>query len=341
MKKLLAIVAALVIFGVCLAGCSAPAQTEDYSNIGAGYEAEAPAEKAVVEDEIAAEDTAAQAADGIEETGGGSAQPVVISNDENRKLVYTADYSLETAAFDKDYAALYQAIAAAGGYVGSESTSGTKPESINDAGRTSSITARIPVGKYEAFLSAIEGIGTVISKNQNTEDISTSYYDTESRIELLEDHYKRLQEHLAKTTKMSDVIELEKEMRDVLGELDVLRGSKRHMDDMVAMCTVNVSMTEVVKTENVTDGGEKESVADRAGESFAASMEGVGIFFQEFFVGFMGVLPALIVIIVIAGIVLAIIMLVKKRKKPQKQAKKPEPPKENGEGAKENIDYKR
>lgn len=339
MKKLLAIAAALAVFGACLAGCAAPAQTEGYSDNGAVYGAEAPAEKAAVEEEVAAEDTAAQAAGGIEETGG--AQSVVIPDDENRKLVYTADYSLETAAFDKDYAALYQAIAAAGGYVGSESTSGTKPESINDAGRTSYITARIPVGKYEAFLSAIEGIGTVISKNQNTEDISTSYYDTESRIELLEDHYKRLQEHLAKTTKMSDVIELEKEMRDVLGELDGLRGSRRHMDDMVAMCTVNVSMTEVVKTENVTDGGEKESVADRAGENFAASMEGVGIFFQEFFVGFMGVLPALIVIIVIAGIVLAIIMLVRKRKKPQKQTKKPEPPKENGEGAKENIDYKR
>ena len=291
MKKLLAIAAALAVFGACLAGCAAPAQTEGCSDNGAVYGAEAPAEKAAVEEEVAAEDTAAQAAGGIEETGG--AQSVVIPDDENRKLVYTADYSLETAAFDKDYAALYQAIAAAGGYVGSESTSGTKPESINDAGRTSYITARIPVGKYEAFLSAIEGIGTVISKNQNTEDISTSYYDTESRIELLENHYKRLQEHLAKTTKMSDVIELEKEMRDVLGELDGLRGSKRHMDDMVAMCTVNVSMTEVVKTENVTDGGKKESVADRAGENFAASMEGVGIFFQEFFVGFMGVLASL------------------------------------------------
>ena len=53
------------------------------------------------------------------------------------------------------------------------------------------------------------------------EDVSEQYYDTESRISFLELRYAKLEEHLKQAEKMEDIITLEKEMAQILTDLDL------------------------------------------------------------------------------------------------------------------------
>lgn len=322
MKKVLSIFTAIAIVCFIFAGCAAPTASKSTAASGNAGSATETFSAAAEATSAAADNKTADNPTGVEASTGKTA---ATTPDSARKLVYTAEYSITSDQYTTAYGKLISSINSSGGYISSENTTGTAPKTVSDPGRVSVISARIPVDKYSAFLSSIEGIGTVTSKSQNTEDISSNYYDTESRIQLLQDHYDRLAEHLKSAVKMSDVIELEQEMSDILDQLDQLKGDKRHMDNLVAMCTVNVTLTEIAKTTNVT-GETNGSVSDRASESFASAMSGMGKFFEESYIGFMSVLPALLVLIGVAAITLAIIFGIRAaRKKHKKQKKAPAP----------------
>ena len=197
-----------------------------------------------------------------------------VTSDSDRKLVYKADYNIETLDYDGDYQKIVSATKKYNGYFSFEDSHGTKPAKYGDSGRISELTIRIPVDHYTAFTEELSTVGQIIQKNQNTEDITGAYLDVESRISLLETQYKKLDAHLQKATKMSDIIELEEEMSKILNELEELRGTRRNYDNMVNYTTINVYLKEVVKLTEVPTS--EEGFWDRASEGFNSTAKSVG-----------------------------------------------------------------
>ena len=310
MKKVLCIMCALA-FCLFAASCAAPES-------GA---AEAPVESSAVQEESAAP------ADSAENTGvGGIALPATNTRPEQtgNKLVYTAELEIETKQFDASCQAISKALAQYGGYISSEHTSGNPPTQYGDSGRRSELILRVPVEHYAAFLDALSGTGNVLSRNQNVEDISGQYYDTESRIELLEARYARLKGHLEKAVKMSDVIELESEMSELLSELDTLKGQRKGWDNLVAYTTITVYLSERVDYGAVAPvSGDSITAAD----AFSKSLKGVGVFFSDLWIWLAGALPVIGVLALLAGAVLAItrpcVRLSRKRRAKKHAAQQP------------------
>lgn len=314
MKKILLVFLTLILL-LGAFGCSAPAKSNSDDTSEGGYAAEAPEP---AQDE-------APAASSAPEAGGASGLgdlDTILAKDSGRKLVYTAQVTISTEKFEDSYNLLLKQVSDAGGYVSSESTQGTVPEVYGDRGRSSKLMVKIPVDKYEGFLSGLSQIGKLESKDQSTEDITSQYYDTDARIEMLENRYKRLNEHLKNATKMADIIALEEEISELLLELDNLKGQKRGMDNLVAYSTVTIDLYEVVKADNV--GTSDKAVGTRAGESFGNTWKGIGVFFQDFVVALAGAAPVLIILAAIAGIVLAIVIPINRRNKKKRQREKGE-----------------
>ena len=309
MKKILAV---LVVLAVLLTACAAP-----MADMG-GVSGSVPQESVAAADEakgyagengqIVQEDVSAKERD----PGLGSLSNASIPQT-NRKLIYTATFGIATREYEQDYKKILSALETHQGYVESESTSGTAPQGVGDSGRSTSFILRVPVDQYDSFLKELSGIGTLQYKNMETEDVSSEYYDVESRIELLTDRYERLKEHLSKATKTSDIIELEEELSNVLYELDGLKGQRKHMDELIQYTKVMVDVTEQVNAGTIT--AQEGTFGERAGDAFADTMTAMGEFFTDFGIGFVGALPVLIVLAVIAGIVLGIIFGVRKHKK--------------------------
>ncbi len=309
MKKILIILICMLLIA-SISGCSGgslfPAASE--GNYGMEPAEPAPAGGMITEeytDEYAME---AESGESVAKSEGGlNGLPSIDVPDTDRKLIYSASFDISTKNYDSDYSAIKTELSAVNGYVQSESSYTTGAGT-----RHSSFTLRVPVSDYNAFLDKISGIGKVMDKQISTEDVSDTYFDTEARIEILEQRKARLMEHLDRATKMSDIIELEAELSDVLYEIDQLKGTKRHLDNLVDYTTVGVELNEEASVETITPETE-EPLGDRASNAFSISMAGTGKFLENLLVGLAAAVPVLIIIGIVVAVVLVIVTLSKRR----------------------------
>ena len=314
MKKLFCIIIALLLTAVFAVSCAAAydnsSSEEGYYDDG-GYEMPAESEEPGYYEEPMASEAPAED-DGSKLSGLGDLGGNITANTQ-RKPVYSASYTIETEKYTDDYARIIAAAKKYNGYISGENSYGTAPEEYGDSGRTAELTVRIPVESYTAFTSDLSGIGYTVQKSQNTDDITSQYSDVESRIDLLETQYDKLAAHLENATKMSDIIELEEEMCRILNELDELKGTRRHYDDMVAYSTVDIILNEVVKQGEVSTS--KQGFWDRASDGFSSTLVGVGSFFESLGVFLVAASPVLLILGVIFAAIFVPIALVRRKKR--------------------------
>jgi len=221
-----------------------------------------------------------------------------------RKITFSAYLSINTKTFDADYAKINKLIVQTGGYVASENTVDNAAYGRNQ-GRQSMFSARIPAEGFDSFLDRLSEVGDVTNKSKSSDDLTSQYFDTEARIEMLELRKERLLAYLVEAENASDIVEFERELADVLYDLDAYQGSKRHLDRLVEFATVDVSLTELITPETI--GKDGEPLGERASEAFALSADGVNRFLQGVVVFFAGAAPVLALLVIIAVIIWVIV----------------------------------
>ena len=134
---------------------------------------------------------------------------------DSAKIIYTANLTLETRDYDTARAALDAALSDADGYMESSS------EYTNtDSTRSVSLTLRVPQDSYKSFLAAAAQSGSVTYQNQQAEDITTRYMDTEARLASLTAQRTRLQELQAQADTLADLLEIESSLSDVQYQIE-------------------------------------------------------------------------------------------------------------------------
>ena len=233
--------------------------------------------------------------------GGGS------SINDGRKITFSASISLNTKEFDADYVKIYQLIENSGGYIASENMYDNSAEYGRLVGRIAYITARVPAGGYNTFIDAISGVGEVTQKSKWSEDLTSEYFDTDARIDLLELRKERLMNYLLEAENAEDIVAFERELSDVLYDLDYYQGNMRRLDRLVDYASVDINLTELITPDTI--GKDGEPLGARASDAFSLSMTGVGRFLENAAIFFAGAAPILILLVVIALIVWAIVRL--------------------------------
>jgi hypothetical protein len=313
-KKMLKTTAVLLIavfvFGFAACGSNNSEVASEDNTGGSDFstrESASMSEPAAAEAPATAEDSADMdvSEDSTGSAGVGSVQPAT-----NRKITFSASYSLNTKSYDKDYARINQLVKDAGGYIANEETSAYTYEFEGTEGRSSYFTLKIPVKGYDSFLEKLQMVGEVANKNKSSEDLTSEYFDTESRINMLEMRRDRLTEYIRTATKAADIVEFEKELSDVLLELDQYEGNKRRLDQLVDYATVNVSLSELITPETI--GKDGQPLVDRASDAFRMSATGVGEFLRNVAVFFAGAAPVIALIVVILVIVWLIVRAVRR-----------------------------
>ncbi len=304
MKKAFLLILSLICCTILICSCGDASEhyspempAEDSMNMETDSEEYYDDKSAVEESEIS---------EGLGSLGGN-----IVTNSD-RKLVYTASYDIQTEEYEQDYISIINAASRYNGYVSNESTYGTKPVQQGDPGRMTEMELKIPVENYTKFTADLSGIGYIANKNQFVDDITTAYMDTESRINLLETRYDKLNQHLKQATKMEDIITLEEEMTQILYELEVLKGEMRGYDNLITYSTINIRLDEVVEITEMPVS--KDSFWDRAGDGFMGTMAGVGAFFEGVGVFLVSAFPVIIILAALAAAAIVIIKAAKKRR---------------------------
>lgn len=305
MKRYLSFLLVILIALALFTGCAKSEAAMD--NWAEAPMADAPAADAAPmepEAEYWADESVSDSAGGFDITDS-QQKPV-----QDRKIIYTAEYSISTENYEQDYELILSAMNDAGGYLSAENTYGTEPVEYYDSGRHSDLTLRIPVENYNTFLNALEGIGTVDNKTQSTEDVTSEYYDNEARIEFYEAHYEKLMDYLDKAVAMEDILSIEAQIRDTLYTLDSLKGTRSYYDKMTQYTTVHVYLDEYVASTAVVVS--KSPLGKRLSEGIVKTFKGMGVFFEEFLIVLVIILPWLILV---GGLFCAVFFPLRRRRK--------------------------
>lgn len=219
----------------------------------------------------------------------------------NRKRIIKARVFMETKKMEETLQNLEDALDAVGGYVES---SNIRNENNR---KESKLIYRIPTENLNTFKSKLSGAGNIISETINSDDITSDYYDTQSRLKVARITRKNLMKLLDKADKLSTIIQLQNKLEDKNYEIDQLTGKLKMWDVLMAMSkyTINITEVEDLSVKSL-------SFLDRAGKAFEGTWSSFITFCQNFIIGFIWAIPTLIVL---ALAILIIILVVKRLKK--------------------------
>lgn len=168
-----------------------------------------------------------------------------------RMIIRTGQISLEVDDFAAGQARVNALAAAAGGFV-----SGSSEQTDEKNRRYGSITCRVPSDRWDSFVQSIRGIGKVLSQSSNGNDVTEEYYDIEARLLAqlkLEEELLALMES-ARKGGLSDLLEIEREVARVRGEIESMQGRKRYLAEQSALSTLTVELKEPMALIEVQPG---------------------------------------------------------------------------------------
>lgn len=177
--------------------------------------------------------------------GGGGESPsstAELPKPSDRKIIYVSEIRLvlkETSFedFEKDIAKLIKDSSAYQSEVTFNRNRGER--------RAGSWVVRVPVAHYKAFLAGVKNLGVPEEMQESASDVTAEYVDLEARIA----NQKRLEERILSVLdevrgKISDVLEVERQLARVRETIERFEGQMRYLKDRVSMTTVTVHVRE-------------------------------------------------------------------------------------------------
>jgi len=250
-RQTVALVALLLAAAVLLAGCSGG---DDSATQSTGQEigpALAPEGERTQDDTAAAEGDAGEA---------GAVSTVTSPALEDRSVIYMVDLVVEVDDVGEAGDRAEAVATRFGGFVESESTFGVptdplpvEPGGVEDSPGPSGIAPyprgdqqsvlvlRVPADRYEQAVDELEAIGETVSRNRNAQDVTDEVVDVEARIETQQASLDRLQALLAEAERIEDILAIETELTQRIGELESLKARQEQLASLTQLATVTVT----------------------------------------------------------------------------------------------------
>ncbi|MDQ6622823.1 MAG: DUF4349 domain-containing protein, partial [Verrucomicrobiota bacterium] len=160
--------------------------------------------------------------------------------DANRKLVRNAQVEIEVVKFDDAVAQITAFASENRGYI---ATSGSEKQANGKL--RGEVVVKVLPEKLDAFLLQLRALGEVKNQTLGTEDVSKKYFDTDARLKNARLMEQRLADILkTKTGKVSDLLEVERELGRVREQIEQMQGELKFVDAQVAFATVTIALAE-------------------------------------------------------------------------------------------------
>jgi hypothetical protein len=115
--------------------------------------------------------------------------------------------------------------------------------------RSANLVINIPADRFRETLPLLKALGAVRSEAITQQDVGKAYADLETRLSVKEEMAVRLRRLLAdRTGRLSDVLEVEREISRVVTEIEQMKGERRYYDRRIALSTINLTLFEAGAT---------------------------------------------------------------------------------------------
>jgi hypothetical protein len=158
----------------------------------------------------------------------------------NRKLIRNATVELEIVSFDRAVQKITAFANEEHGYVAT-----TDSEKQANGKLRGQVVVKVLPENLDRFLQKIRSLGELKNQTLGTEDVTKAYFDTDARLKNTHVMEQRLIDMLkTKTGKVSDLLQVEKELGRVREEIEKMQGELKYWDSQVQFATVTLSLTE-------------------------------------------------------------------------------------------------
>jgi hypothetical protein len=173
----------------------------------------------------------------------------------------------------------------------------------NDDKPSGFISIRVPADRFNEALQRLRSVAVkVTSENTNSQDITEQYADLQAQLHNLEATEAQYLALLKKADNVKDILEVQRELSNVRGNIERVKGRIQYMDRTSDMSLIEISLKKVKPL--------GESTWDVPG-IFKTAVDGLIVFGKIL----MGILIWALVFSPIWIIVIVIILIVKRKKK--------------------------
>jgi hypothetical protein len=160
-----------------------------------------------------------------------------------RKIIYNADLRIVVENIEKAGDSVKQIVKDNNAYIANSNLTGA-----GLGQRQGTWTIRVPVDQFQPCVDALLKLGVSQQNKTDSKDVTEEYYDIEARIKNKQVEETRLQGYLEEkkaTSKLEDILTIERELNRVRGEIDQLQGRLRLLSSLSAQSTITLTLLEV------------------------------------------------------------------------------------------------
>ena len=172
-------------------------------------------------------------------TGGDTASGVNRTVVKVRSVIMTGEVAVTDDDLDGARKELDDVLTALDGSIDSEQTQNDDEGTIE----RSTIVVRVPVDRFQAAMTALQGLGTLQHSDRSSKNVTTEVIDVDERVETLETSLDRLQDYQDDAKDIDELIRYEREITEREAELQSLKSQQAYLADQTAMSTITLYLS--------------------------------------------------------------------------------------------------
>lgn len=202
------------------------------------------------------------------------------------KIIKTSTLRFETDDINESYKSIQTAITKHKAIIQND-------ESGKDyASAYRNIVIRIPNSGFNAFIDEIsQGVNHFDRKEISSQDVTEQYIDLEARMNAKKKLEKRYLELLAKANKVSEILEIEKELAVIREEIEAKEGQLKYLQSQISMSTITIEMY----TNNASESGVTVSYGSKIWNAVKSGFNGL----SSFILGIITIWPFILIFVVV------------------------------------------
>lgn len=187
-----------------------------------------------------------------------------------QKIIKSGDLRFETSDMEETDAVVHQLIKKYNAIVQSDT------EDKDDYTFNRYLVLRIPNEHFDNFISDLgKGVEYFDRKNISIQDVTEEYVDVTSRIKTKKALETRYLELLNKANKVSEMLEIERELAAIREEIEAKEGRLKYIQNKVAMSTINIEFYKALERK----AGARVSFGTKFVNAIKSGFNGISTFF--------------------------------------------------------------
>ena len=204
--------------------------------------------------------------------------------DWNKKIIKTGTLNVEVKDYAKFNQVVHSSASRFGGYIADELQSETEYKIEN------TIVIKVPVDQFQSAVDFLtSGDGKINEKKISSEDVTTQYVDTRSRLEAKKQVRLRYLDLLKQAKDMEEILQVQSEINGIQEEIESASGRINYLSSASAMSTIHLTYYQVINA----SAQETETVSfwEKSKYAFLSGWDGL----VEVLIGLLNIWPLAII----------------------------------------------